>query len=50
MVEIAICRRREFQCPEANVIQGLVVNAEGLVRVFDELMDGESRIVRLEIA
>ena len=34
--------------PEANVIEGLVVDAIGLVRVLDQLMDGEGGVVGLD--
>ena len=33
--------------PEADVIQGLVVDAEGLIGVLDQLVDGKRRVVRL---
>ncbi len=47
MVEVSVGRGREFQGSEANVVEGLVVNAVGLVSVFYELVDGECGIVRL---
>ncbi len=47
MVEVAICRGGEFKRAEADVIEGLVVNTEGFVCVFNQLMDGEGCIVRL---
>ena len=34
--------------PEADVIEGLVVDAIGLVRVLDQLMDGEGGVVGLD--
>ena len=33
--------------PEADVVEGLVVDAVGLVGVLDELVHGQGRIVRL---
>ena len=47
MVEIAIGRRCQLQCPEADVIEGLIVNAEGVVGVLHQLMDGQGGVVRL---
>jgi len=34
--------------PEADVVEGLVVDAEGLVRVLDQLVHGEGGVVRLD--
>ena len=48
MIEVAICWCRELQGPEANVVQGLVINAEGLVGVLDQLVNGERRVVWLD--
>lgn len=47
MVEITVRRCRQLECPEADVVQSFVVNAECLVRVLDELVNGESGVVRL---
>ena len=47
MVEITVRRRRQLECPETDVVQSFVVNAECLVRVLNELVDGESGVVRL---
>lgn len=47
MVEVTVGGRRQFEGTEADVIQSLVVNTVRLVRVFDELMNRQSRIVRL---
>lgn len=38
MIKIAISRRRELQDAEADVVERLVVDAECLVRIFDQLM------------
>ena len=47
MVEVAICRCGELECPEANVVKGFIIDTERLVRVLDKLVDGERSIVRL---
>lgn len=47
MVEITVGRCRQLECPEADVIQRLVIDAERLVRVLDELVDGERGVVGL---
>ena len=38
MVEIAIARSGELKNTEADVVQGLVINAERLIRVLDQLI------------
>lgn len=48
MVEIAVVGVLQFQRAEADVIQSLIVNAECLVRVLDQLMHRESRVVGLD--
>jgi hypothetical protein len=56
VVEISICRSIEFECTNANIIQSLIINAEGLIGIFNELlrvnmtitghyMDGECSVV-----
>lgn len=47
MVQIPICWRGQFQRAEADVVEGLVVDAEGLVCVLQELVDGQSGVVWL---
>lgn len=47
MVQVTICGGGELESTQANVIEGLVVDTEGLVRVLNELMDGKSGVVRL---
>ena len=47
MVEVAVRWVVELEGAHADVVERLVVNAEGLIGVLDELVDGESRIVRL---
>ena len=48
MVEIAIHWCREFEGPEADVVERLVVNAESLVQILRKLVDGEGGIVGLQ--
>jgi len=48
VVEITVGGGGELEGAEADVIESLVINAEGLVRVLDELVDGEGGIVGLE--
>lgn len=47
MVKIAICGGGQLEGSEADVVKGLVVDTEGFVRVFNQLMHGERRIVGL---
>ena len=47
VVEVTIGGGGELQGPEADVVESLVVNAEGLVSVLDELVDGERGVVGL---
>ena len=48
MVEITVRRRRQLECPETDVVQSFVVNAECLVGVLDQLVHGQRCVVRLE--
>jgi hypothetical protein len=48
VVQVAVGRGRELEGAEANVVEGLVVDTERLVRVFDELVDRERCVVRLD--
>ena len=45
MVQVPVCRSCQFQGPEADIVQSLVIDAVGLVGVLNELMDGQSGIV-----
>ena len=47
MVEITIGGGRQLEGPEADIVEGLVVNAHDLIGVLDELMDGEGGVVGL---
>ena len=48
VIKTTVCWCQQLESPEADVIEGLVINAEGLVGVLDEPMHGESGIVGLE--
>ena len=48
MVEITICWVGELQGSEADIVEGLVVNAHDIIGVLDELMDGKGGVVRLD--
>lgn len=39
VVKVAVGGRGEFEGPGADIVQSLVVDAEGFVRVLDELVD-----------
>jgi hypothetical protein len=47
MVKITVGGGGELQGAEADLVECLVIDTESLVRVLDELMDGECGIVRL---
>lgn len=47
MIEITIGGVGELERPEADIVQGLVINAEGGIRVLDQLMDRQGGIVWL---
>lgn len=47
VVEVPVGGRGELQRAEANVVEGFVVDAEGFVRVLQELVDRQGGIVRL---
>ncbi len=48
MVEISIRWCRQFQSSKADVVQGLVVDAVGLVGVLDKLVHGKGGVVGLD--
>ncbi|GMR35947.1 hypothetical protein PMAYCL1PPCAC_06142, partial [Pristionchus mayeri] len=48
VVQVSIVGVGQLECTEANLVKGLVVDAEGLVGVLDELVDRERRIVGLD--
>ena len=45
MIQVSVCWSCQFQGPEADVVQSLVVDAVSLVGVLNELMDGQSGVV-----
>jgi hypothetical protein len=47
VIEVAVGGGGELERAEADVVQGLVVNAVGLVRVLHQLVDGEGGVVGL---
>ena len=47
VVEVTVGRCGQLQSAETDVIQSLVVNAVSFIRVLNELMHGQSCIVRL---
>ena len=47
MIEISIGRSGQLQRFEADVVESLIVYAEGLVGVFDELMQRQCGVVWL---
>jgi len=48
VVQVAVRGVGQLKGAHADVIQSLVINAEGLVRVLNELVDGEGGVVRLD--
>ena len=48
MVQVTVGWGGEFKGTEADIVEGLVINAVGLVSVLNELMDGEGGIVGLD--
>lgn len=47
MVQVTVCGSSQLQGPETNLIESFVINAESLIGIFDELVYGESGVVRL---
>jgi len=48
MIQITVTGLVQLQRAHANVVQGLVVNAECLVRVLHQLVDRQCRVIRLD--
>ncbi len=48
MVEVSEGRKGELQMAEADVVQGLVVEAEGSIGVLDQTLEAEGCIVGLD--
>jgi hypothetical protein len=47
VVKVTIGWGGKFECAEANIIKGFVVNAEYFICRFDELVNGECAVVWL---
>ena len=47
VVEVGVARARKLEHAEADLVERLVVNAERLVAVLDELVHRKRRVVRL---
>jgi len=47
VVQVSVGGGSQLQGPEADIVQGLVVNAVGLVGVLDQLMHGQGGVVGL---
>ena len=47
MIQIAVGWSRQLESSEADVVEGLVVDAVGLVGVLHQLVDGQGGVVRL---
>ena len=50
MVQVTVCRSGELQGLEANLVESLVIDTEGLIGVLDELVDRKRRVVWLKNA
>jgi len=48
VVKITIGGGAQLQCTEANLIEGFVIDTEGLIGVLNKLVDREGGIVRLQ--
>ena len=48
MVQVSVCGRGQFEGTEADVVESFVINAEGLIGVFDQLVDGKGGVVGLD--
>ena len=48
VVEITVCWRGELKRPEADIVERLVIDTEGLVGVLNKLVNRQSGIVRLK--
>ena len=46
VVQVPVCWVVKLQGPEADIIESLVVNHEGLIRVLNQLVHGEGGIIR----
>jgi len=48
MVEVSVGGRGQFQGAETDVVKSFIVNAESLICVLCELVDGQGGVVRLD--
>jgi len=48
MVQVSISGSGQLEGSEADIIQSFIVNAEGFISIFDQLMNGEGGIVGLD--
>ena len=48
MVQVGIRRTRDLQRVHADIVERLVVDTVGLIRVLDQLVDGQGSVVRLD--
>jgi len=48
VVQVTIAGGGELQRAEADVVQGLVIDTEGLIRVLNQLVNGKSGVVWLD--
>ena len=47
MIEVAVGGGGQFEGSEADIVKGFVVDAEGLVRVLNQLVDWQGCVVGL---
>ena len=47
MVEVSVCGSGEFQCAEADVVEGFIVDAVRLISVLHQLMHRQGGVVGL---
>ena len=48
VVQVTVSGGVELQGSETDIVKGLVIDTEGLVRVLDKLVDGEGSVVWLD--
>ena len=49
VVKVAVCWGCELESTEADIVQSFIVDTEGLIRVFNELVNREGGIVGLRV-
>jgi hypothetical protein len=47
MVKITVCRGGQLQGTETDIVKGLVIKRETLIRVLNKLMNGKGTVIRL---